>query len=315
MEEAVKVRDAATVMLVREGAQGLEVLLMRRASGHAFMADRWVFPGGRVDARDADEALEGALSQPFEAAEGLAEDEHAARAILIAALREVFEETGMMLATFADAADDDASLAAISGAEPERWQRWRRELDAGSVSMVAFLKTLHEVTGRPVRLDAAALCYYARWITPDFESRRYDTRFFVARAPVSQRAQVDARELVESRWFGPTEAIEAYRKGEILLAPPTLCVLEDLQRFEAPGDLARLFADLEHDAIDPILPQLLDEAPEGDEAVLLLPADAAYRQERVDVEVARCPPDHTLQERSGVTRVVRRGGQWWTERS
>ncbi|WP_230470188.1 NUDIX hydrolase [Lujinxingia vulgaris] len=314
MEEAVKVRDAATVMLVREGAQGLEVLLMRRASGHAFMADRWVFPGGRVDARDADAALEGALSQPFEAAEGLADDEDAARAILIAALREVFEETGMMLATLADAADDDASLAAIFGAEPERWQRWRRKLDTGSASMVAFLNALEEVAGQPVRLNAAGLHYYARWITPDFESRRYDTRFFVARAPAGQTVQVDARELVESRWIGPTEAIEAYRKGAILLAPPTLCVLEDLRRFEAPGDLARLFADIEKASIDPVLPQLLDKAPEGDEAVLVLPGDAAYREERVDVEAARCPPGRTLQERSGVTRVVRRDGQWWTER-
>lgn len=310
MGEAVKVRDAATVMLVREGAQGLEVLLMRRHSGHAFMADRWVFPGGRVDGHDADEALKQALSPGFEPTEGLAEDENTARALYVAALREVFEETGVLLTC----AGEGAELSAIFQTDEAVWQTWRQKLDAGCVSMGVFLNALQEAAGRPVRLDAAGLHYYARWITPTFENRRYDTRFFLARAPAGQTVQVDARELVDSRWLRPAEAIKAYREGEILLAPPTLCVLEDLQRFEAPGDLARLFAELEKTSIDPVLPQLLEDAAGGGEAVLVLPGDAAYREERVDVEVARCPPGHTLRERSGVTRVVRRDGQWWTER-
>ncbi|RDV37625.1 NUDIX domain-containing protein [Bradymonadaceae bacterium TMQ3] len=315
MDEAVKVRDAATVMLMRDGGSGLEVLLMRRHSGHAFMADRWVFPGGRVDARDGDAALKEAFSQPFEAAAGLAEDEDAARALTIAALREVFEETGVLLAQpEGRAGEDGPRLSAIFEADRERWQGWRQKLDEGSVSMVAFLDALKEACGRPVRLNASGLHYYARWITPGFESRRYDTRFFVARAPAGQAVRVDARELVESRWFGPEEAIMAYRRGEILLAPPTLCVLEDLQHFQKSGGVDALVAELEHASIDPILPQLLEDVPEGDEAVLLLPGDAAYREERVDVDVARCPPGRTLRERSGVTRVVRRSGLWWTER-
>lgn len=313
-DRQVEVRDAATVVLVRDGECGLEVLLMRRHRGHVFMADRWVFPGGRVDARDCDAGIEAYCAAGWEverAAQRLEEEEAAARGVVVAALREVFEETGILLVR----EEDEGEVQELFSRDSERWQAWRRKLDEGSASMVEFLAALSQEAGTRVCLDPAALRYYARWVTPDFEVRRYDTRFFVARAPAGQAMQADARELVEGRWFTPADAIEAYRSGEILLAPPTLCVLEDLQKYTGEDAVEALLADADRLPVPAIMPQLLAR-PAGEEVVLLLPGDVEYPNEVNMLE--RCDGamrSVETKERSGVTRVVQREGQWWTERA
>jgi len=313
-DKQVEVRDAATVVLVRDGECGLEVLLMRRHRGHVFMADRWVFPGGRVDARDRDVSIEAYCGVGWEAeraAQRLEEDEAAARGVFVAALREVFEETGILLVR-----DDPSRMVQkLIERKASWWEAWRRKLDEGSASMVEFLAALGEEVGTRVCLDPAALRYYARWVTPDFEVRRYDTRFFVARAPAGQAMQADARELVEGRWFTPADAIEAYRSGEILLAPPTLCVLEDLQQYTGEGAVEALLADADRLPVPAIMPQLLAR-PEEEEVVLLLPGDVEYSNE-INMLGGCVGAVRSIEtkERSGVTRVVQREGQWWTERA
>ncbi len=209
-------QPAATVVLARDAADGPEVLLLQRNARVAFMASAWVFPGGRVDPQDHDPRLghhiRGAEATLAQNAAPPSAD--LARALVATAVRECLEEAGVLLAR-----GDDEAIARVR-AERER-------LAAGEVEFAALL----EASGLVV--NAADLPHYAHWITPPFERRRYDTYFFVARAPADQLGVHDDGETVASRWVRPAEAVELSAAGEITLPPPTLRSLHHMSAFDS----------------------------------------------------------------------------------
>lgn len=206
---SAEVRDAATVITARDTGEGLEVFLVRRHAGAAFLPDRYVFPGGRVDDADRDVAAHARLR-------GSAGNVDPAYAITAA--RETFEEVGLLFADRAVALDD---LVAA-----------RRALHAGEIAFGDVLAQLD------VALDASQLVYFSRWVTPQAElARRFDTRFFVARVPYDQVAEADLAEVTDGRWFRPADALAANRHGAINLIFPTIKHLERIAPYHRVDDL------------------------------------------------------------------------------
>ncbi len=218
-----EIRDASTVIVGRDTSEGLQVFMVRRSARAVFLPDRYVFPGGRVDAADRDEA--GRLR-------GSAGDIEAA--YVMTAARETFEEVGLL---FADRGVDAEALAAA-----------RRAMVTGELSFGGVLERLD------VSVDASQLRYFSRWVTPQAElARRFDTRFFVARAPQDQVAEADATEVSDGRWFGPAEALAAQARGEINLIFPTIKHLERIAPF---GDVAALLAFARTKTITTVTPEV-----------------------------------------------------------
>lgn len=219
-----EIRDASTVIVGRDTSEGLQVFMVRRSARAVFLPDRYVFPGGRVDAADRDDAA-GRLH-------GSAGDIEAA--YVMTAARETFEEVGLL---FADRAVDAAALAAA-----------RRAIVTGELSFGGVLERLE------VAVDASQLRYFSRWVTPQAElARRFDTRFFVARAPQDQVAEADATEVSDGRWFGPAEALAAQARGEINLIFPTIKHLERIAPFP---DVAALLAFARTKTITTVTPEV-----------------------------------------------------------
>ena len=220
-------RDAATVMLLRPASAGhgaaggaagtgLQVYMLRRRSSMAFAAGAYVFPGGSVDASDDDAGIAWAgpdaaeWGRLLDAAPGLA------RTLVCAAVRETFEESGVLLA------GPDAGTA-LAATEDEDWEEDRRQLLAGSLSLAQLLHR------RGLVLRSDLLRPWARWITPVTEERRYDTRFFAAALPAGQIARDVSGEADETAWLEPRAALEAAGRREIALFPPTAVTLGELR--------------------------------------------------------------------------------------
>jgi len=219
-------RDAATVVLLRPGGRDFDVYLLRRRRSMAFAPGAHVFPGGSVDPRDADADL--AWAGPDAAAWGrvLNGPQELARALVCAAVRETFEESGVLLA----GAAPDAVVADTRG---DDWEADRRALIDRSLSLAGLLQR------RGLVLRSDLLRPWARWITPELESRRFDTRIFAAALPAGQRTRDVGGEADEVIWLSPNAAIAAARRGEILLMPPTAVTLAELARHDtAPAALA-----------------------------------------------------------------------------
>lgn len=229
-------QPAATVTLVRdatrgrvsdgEAAGGLEVWVMRRASTMAFAPDVTVFPGGGVDPRDADPALPWRGPSPSDWAQLLGVGEPEARCLVVAAAREVFEECGVLLA-------GDADGEAPPDLGGSHWQSRREALVHREV---AFAQVLEE-HGLALRTDL--LRPRARWVTPQFESRRYDTFFFAARVPHGQAPDGRTSEAVTADWASPADLAGQFERGEIILLPPTQ---DQVRRLGATADVAALMA-------------------------------------------------------------------------
>ena len=241
-------RDAATVILLRQAASGVEAFLLRRTAELEFAPGAYVFPGGSVDARDADETIGWAGPAPADFGGLLGVPPDRARALVCAAVRETFEESGVLLAgpansSPADLVSDSAALAAD-----------RHALLTGSAS-------LGEVLGRRgLVLRADLLTPWARWITPEASPRRFDTWFFAAALPPGQAAtaapegHADPGESESGTWLGPAAALEAAQAGEITLLPPTAVTLGELAgHHDVAGILAR------RQVITPRLPKVILE--------------------------------------------------------
>src|SRR5699024_8841607 len=181
-EEPVRAKLASTVMLLRDDNGPLEVFMMRRVAQMEFAASMHVFPGGGTDPRDAEDELPWAGPEVGEWAELLQTDEAAARMLVAAAVREIFEETGVLLASPAGAEAEPANLDAEDARE------LRRRLVAKEIGFGQVLLERHLV------LRSDLLRYRSHWITPTIEPRRYDTRFFVAAVPVGQDPDGDNTE-------------------------------------------------------------------------------------------------------------------------
>jgi 8-oxo-dGTP pyrophosphatase MutT (NUDIX family) len=222
--EAVPIRPASSVMLVRDAASGLEVFTLQRVTQMVFAAGMTVFPGGGVDVRDADEAMPWTGPDAEWWADRFRLDAAAARSIVVAAVRELYEETGVLLA--GSPRPDAAEVMVDSEHDDDR-----AAVAAHQRSLSAVLRERH------VELRADLLYPWARWITPPGRTRRYDTFFFVAALPAGQRADCVTTEAAEGGWHRPADVLLAGDRGEVGLMPPTVAMLTDLAAAERVDEL------------------------------------------------------------------------------
>jgi len=214
-------KGAATVVLLREPegyGDRLQVYVLRRHLAMAFAAGMYAFPGGTVDPRDSDRSLAWSGPSPAVWAERLSCDEAAARALVCAAVRETFEESGVLLAgPTADSVVDDT--------RGDGWERDRAALVDHSLSFADFL------SARRLVLRSDLLAPWAHWITPEFEPRRYDTRFFVAALPRGQRTRDVSGEADTVAWLTAADAMAGVDSGAMLMLPPTYVTLREMSAF------------------------------------------------------------------------------------
>ena len=219
-------RPSATLTLLREGRTGLEVLLLKRSPRSGFIPGAWVFPGGTVDLADGDPRfLPRLYGITPEGAEGRLKtyaSEPPALAYWVAAIRETFEETGVLIRRRAD------------GTEPEPHHQTKAEALARSRLLVGELSFMEVLETLDLRLDAGALEYNGHWLTPECEPRRYETRFFATEVRRDTLVTPHDKEMVEARWLTPTEALTGNAEGTLPLVFPTLFTLEELEPFRTP---------------------------------------------------------------------------------
>lgn len=261
MTSELKPLPAATVTLVRDSDAGPEVLMLQRNFQSGFMPGMYMFPGGALDASDYSRET-CALCQGLDdaAASGILKVERGGLAYWIAAIRESFEEAGILLAC-----DARGELVALSdSAAIERFRAHRHALNTGEQAFTAL------VARERLRLAVDQLIYFGHWITPLGAPRRYDTRFFIARAPVAQEPLHDNVEAIAHQWVRPQTALAAHARGEFNMRTPTLKTLESFAEFPSVGELiAAMCAPHE---IPAMLPRI---APDGRR---LLPGEAGYEE-------------------------------------
>jgi 8-oxo-dGTP pyrophosphatase MutT (NUDIX family) len=255
-------RDAATVILLRQ-APAVEVFMLVRTTVLEFAPGACVFPGGAVDERDADPAIgETAWAGPAPATFGgqLGVSPDHARALVCAAVRETFEESGVLLAGPSPAALVQPSEAMAGD---------RRALLDGSLSLAQLLAR------RGLVLRADLLTPWARWITPEVSARRFDTWFFAAALPAGQTAALEGQETTQNpgesdsgTWLRPAAALAAARSGDITLLPPTAVTLAELGAYQ---DLDEILA--ARRVIAPLLPKVILQ---DERAWLALPQTVEY---------------------------------------
>jgi 8-oxo-dGTP pyrophosphatase MutT (NUDIX family) len=251
--EVAAPRHAATVVLLRDAPGGPEVYLLRRAGTMAFAAGMHVFPGGSVDPRDGETATAWAGPPAQQWAGWLGCDEPLARALVCAAVRETFEESGVLLA----GTDADSVVADTTGADLERD---RLGLLDRSVSMAGLL------TRRGLVLRSDLLRPWAHWITPEFEPKRFDTRFFVAAVPTGQRPRDVSGEADDTEWLPVADAVERHDAGGLAMLPPTIVALREIAAF---ATVAHVLAAPRQ--VRPVLPRLVQH---GDRLTLQVEDDA-----------------------------------------
>ncbi|MBX6364894.1 MAG: NUDIX domain-containing protein [Gemmatimonadetes bacterium] len=231
-------RPAATVVLLRDGDAGPEALLLQRHRSSGFVPGAYVFPGGRVDAADADPRLLGR-------ARGLADAPEPAAPYWFAAVREVFEETGVLLAR------DAAGRPAPDAAGEPRLARWRERLLDDDATLLELLEA------EALAVDLHEIVYCAHWITPLAEPRRYDTRFFLAAMPPDREERLDPREMTDALWLTPEEALRRFRDGRLPMVFPTVKMLESLA---GHGSVSRTLAAFRGRPVTTVLPRLVRTA-------------------------------------------------------
>lgn len=238
--EPVEPRPAATVILLRPGVDSVEVYLLRRTTTMAFAAGMSVFPGGRVDPTDATIADSWSGPSPSWFGERLGCSAEMAAAYVAAAVRETFEESGVLLA----GPSADSVVADTTG---DDWEADRVALERRSLGFADFLH------GRGLVLRADLLGPWAHWTTPEFEPRRYDTAFFVAALPVGQITRDVSGESDQVAWMRPADAVAAVEAGEMAMLPPTYLCCRDVARH---GTVDAVLAESADRPIPSILPTL-----------------------------------------------------------
>ncbi len=250
---------SATVTLVRNAPGGMEVLMMRRNLQSAFVPGMYVFPGGGLDDADLsfknnrlcsildDAAASAALSV---AADGLA--------YWVAAIREAFEESGLLLAR-----DRAGELIMLSDAAvAARFNEHRRRLNAGAVDFAELLRVEN------LQLAADQLTYFAHWITPVGLPRRYDTRFFMAEAPAGQEPFQDEQETIAAEWVSPGVALSRHRRGEFEMRTPTVRTLETFADYANVAHLRKGLGEMRE--VRAVLPRI------GRDGGRILPGEPGY---------------------------------------
>ncbi|MCP5056745.1 MAG: NUDIX hydrolase [bacterium] len=241
-------KAAATVMLVRDGDEGVEAFMMER-SAFGMFGGLWVFPGGKVDAADAGPAATALCRGPGSLEANLTLNVPAGGlAYWVAAVRECFEEAGLLLAT----REDERLLELRDPAVRKRLGADRARLNGGEKG------ALEDLCAREgLALATDRLAYVAHWITPMDSPNRYDTRFFVALAPEHQEAIHDGHEAVHSEWIRPEDALARNATGELPMISPTLANLKAMCGYASAEALVRAKAGVDPRGIPTILPRVL----------------------------------------------------------
>ena len=220
--EPAEPRNAATVVLLRPWSEGLEVYLLRRQTTMAFASGMCVFPGGGVDPRDFDHATAWAGPGPTEWAARLGTDEATARALVCAAVRETFEESGVLLA-------GESADTVVADTTADEWEHDRAALEARELAFTDFL----ERRGLVLRTDLLGV--WAAWLTPVFEPRRYRTWFFVADLPEGQRTRDVSTESDHVTWLPAMQAVADVEQQQMLMLPPTYLTCLEVGQYADPA--------------------------------------------------------------------------------
>ena len=251
--EPAEPRNAATVVLLRPSSSGPEVYLLRRQASMAFAAGMCVFHGGGVDPRDFDADVAWAGPSPSAWASSLGTDEATARALVCAAVRETFEESGVLLA-------GTSASSVVSDTTGEDWEADRVALESRSLSFTAFLAS----RGLVLRTDL--LGAWSGWLTPVFEPRRYRTWFFVAALPAGQVTRDVSSESSSVTWLGAQDAAARVDAGELLMLPPTYLTCLEVGLFGSPSEV--LAAAASRGPVEMFMPEVEGT---GSSAVLSIP--------------------------------------------
>ena len=282
-------RPAATVMLVRDAAEPvgddvLEVLMVRRNLNSDFVGGAYVFPGGSVDLADggteAEAACEGRSDAEASALLGVASG---GLAYWVAALRETFEESGLLLAR----RPEGPALLAGDAEEEARFVTERAAVNAGTRRFLDLCRD------ERLRLNVGDVHYFAHWITPKGAPRRFDTRFFVAAAPPGQKAAHDAGETIAEVWITPKAALAGHREGQFEIIFPTIRNLQAISRFHTSGELIAAAA-AASSAVPTIEPRVIAD---GNGVRIVLPGDEGF-------EGAPPTGDHPPQDFNEAIRAI-----------
>ena len=242
---------AATVLLIRDGANGLEVFMVKRHHQIDFVAGALVFPGGKASKSDFDPAI-------AEVSDGGGDWTPEMRALGAAAIREAFEESGILLAREA------GCPVFVTSDRLAGLEHYRQPLEKGEISLVDMLRT--------ERLNIAfdALAHFAHWITPDNMPKRFDTHFFVAASPVGHAGRHDGHESVDSVWISPAEAIADRKKWNVIF--PTKLNLMKLAKSKTVAEAMTAA----HASKPLTVTPWVEQGPDG--PILKIRDDAGYEQ-------------------------------------
>lgn len=250
-KQAVAPVPAATILIVRDGASGLEVFMVKRHHQIDFVAGALVFPGGKAARGDFDAAL-------AEYADGISAWSTEMRAIGAAAIREAFEESGILLARDADTG------AIVSESRLDALEPYRHAIEKGETSLLEMLRA------ERLKLACDELVHFAHWVTPKNMPKRFDTHFFLARAPQGHAGRHDGRESVDSIWIRPEEAISDRKRWNVIF--PTKLNLMKLARSSNVADALAAARATPPLTVEP----WVEPGPEGN--ILRIRDDAGYDQ-------------------------------------
>lgn len=266
MSQVVPIRPAATVMLIRDHTLAtFEVFMLQRTLSAAFAKGMYVFPGGRVDEGDSAGELEDlcdGLSD--EQASSLLQVPAGGLAYWVAAIRESFEEAGVLLAR------QHSSQEILRFDNPDmvaKFAQARQQINDGKLTLIQLC------VRENLRLVTDSIHYVSHWVTPIGESRRFDTRFFVARAPQAQEPLHDDNETIASLWVEPGDALARREQGELAMIPPTIKNLEFLAEYRTTADV--LVAASKIGVPTTILPRLRTDS-DGKVIGIVLPGQPGY---------------------------------------
>ena len=263
---AVAIKPAATVMLV-DDRPDLKVLMMRRDANTVFAGGMWVFPGGSVDSSDDHDDYQAICEHRTDAeASQLLGLQSGGLAYYITAIRECFEEAGVLLARFKGA---EQAVSLTDAMHTRKFEDYRDHVNDRKLDFLDFVQAENLI------MDAGEMHYIAHWITPPGPPRRFDARFFIARMPRDQEPIHDNRETVHAEWFSPDEILQKFASNEMVLMTPTLRMIRSLSLFNTTDEVRRAAADNKS-----------DERVRGDTRTLelLLPGEDGYARGTLEIE-------------------------------
>ena len=253
---------ASTILLLRQKQDVIEVLMAKRSHKTDF-ASLYVFPGGKVD---QDDISFGAESKVCDLNDGQLSNrinvESGGSSFWIAAVRECFEEVGVLLTH-----NSEDKLPNFNKNEKERFSDYRNQLLRKKISFKQICEKENFF------IKSTEIVPFAHWITPEFATRRYDTRFFITRMPENQDINHDGNELIENIWISPQSALQKVQEGKMQMILPTIKCLEQLMEFESIDNLMAHYQSLDAKDIQPNLPKFVKKDGQWKE---LLPGDEGY---------------------------------------